>query len=88
MIIFTLAKVKHTETEEDMIVYLCLKDNQLYVRPYDMFISEVDHDKYPNVKQKYRFEPVEDIYGDTLMDLIPPYLRNIINIMHCINKEV
>ena len=31
-------------------------DNNLYVRPYDMFMSKVDKQKYPNVKQKYRFE--------------------------------
>ena len=49
----------NTETAKKMVVYRALYgENALYVRDYDMFISEVDHNKYPDVKQKYRFEEV------------------------------
>lgn len=51
----------HSETKEKYIVYRGLYgDGKLYIRPYDMFMSEVDREKYPNVEQKYRFE-LQDI---------------------------
>ena len=47
-----------TESMGKLVVYD--HDGEIWARPYEMFISEVDHEKYPEVKQKYRFEEIKD----------------------------
>ena len=52
---------RHTESGEELMIYLplyeteCTNGVDYAARPLDMFISEVDQQKYPNIKQKYRF---------------------------------
>lgn len=64
-----LSKAIDTVTNGDVVVYRALYDDcTLYTRPLEEFLSEVDHKKYPKVKQKYRFE-LQNIKSNIKKDL-------------------
>ena len=48
------------DSETLEVVYESITDKKVWVRKHDNFISKVDHEKYPNVKQEYRFELIHD----------------------------
>lgn len=58
---------KHTETGENLVIYQDMQDDtKIYARPYEMFVSKVDKDKYPDVTAEFRFTPYKDEIGQSI----------------------
>lgn len=61
-----LCIAQDSESLEKLVVYEDVGEGKIWVRPYDMFNSLVDRNKYPDVKQKYRFELIENKRKDDI----------------------
>ena len=59
----------YDETNPDnsrLVVYEDVEKGLVWIRPYDMFNSKVDKEKYPDIKQEYRFEELDEKYIDNI----------------------
>ena len=66
-----IAVAEHSEDGSSMVVYKALYgEGKCYVRPLDMFMEEVDREKYPDASQKYRFEKIEYQVSPKVMEFL------------------
>lgn len=59
----------HSETKEKLVIYQRVNEQPVYARPYDMFNSPVDKDKYPEVKQVKRFQIISEEEAEKLFNI-------------------
>lgn len=76
-IYYVAAVAKHSETGEKLMVYQNVRNPDLIcARPYDMFMSDVDKEKYHYISQRHRMERIIDGQSctfDHAMRLMPQH---------------
>lgn len=78
----------HSESEEPTVIYRDFDNPEsVWARPLRMFVSEVDHEKYPDIKQKLRFEKLVTTEPDPEVTTIPAYKDKIIRMLREIEHQ-
>ena len=75
----------NTETKEKLLIYQALYgSNVIFARPLDMAMGVVDKEKYPDIKQEYRLEEInnENINSDKLLwNLLEKHIGHEVHIV-------
>ena len=78
VIIATATNATNGCNDERVVVYRALYgDGTIYYRNIDEFLSEVDHEKYPDAKQRYRFEKISQFAAGLTMDMLTKMVEEI-----------
>lgn len=63
--VICIARDSLSQDIKEVVVYEALGNKHtIWTRPLDLFNEKVDKEKYPDVMQIYKFEPISDNLGE------------------------